>query len=99
METNNNYFIVNMAERVMNGDSTLFLNQAELKRLTRILNKNKCKYEVYIPYPDAEKVIVYSDIKPDVSLLEIISKKDITQLTNIIEDYDLPEVDLLSLEH
>ena len=30
---------------------------------------------------------------------EIISKKDITQLTNIIEDYDLPEVDLLSLEH
>ena len=29
---------------------------------------------------------------------EIISKKDITQLTNIIEDYDLPEVDLLSLE-
>lgn len=48
METNNNYFIVNMAERVMNGDSTLFLNQAELKRLTRILNKNKCKYEVLI---------------------------------------------------
>lgn len=77
METNNNYFIVNMAERVMNGDSTLFLNQAELKRLTRILNKNKCKYEVYIPYPDAEKVIVYSDIKPDVSLLEIISKKEL----------------------
>lgn len=30
---------------------------------------------------------------------EIISKKDITQLTNIIEDYDLPEIDLLSLEH
>jgi hypothetical protein len=29
---------------------------------------------------------------------DLISKKDITQLTNIIEDYDLPEVDLLTFE-
>ena len=77
METNNNYFIVNMAERVLNGDSTLFLNQSELKRVTRILNKNKCKYEIYEPYPGAEKVIVYSEIKPNISLLEIICKKEL----------------------
>ena len=77
METNNNYFIVNMAERVLNGDYTLFLNQSELKKVICILNKNKCKYEIYSPYPDAEKVIVYSDIIPDVSLLEILCKKEL----------------------
>ena len=74
METNNNYFIVNMAEHVLNGDYTLFLNQSELKKVICILNKNKCKYEIYSPYLDAEKVIVYSDIIPDVSLLEILCK-------------------------
>lgn len=77
METNNNYFIVNMAERVLNGDYTLFLNQSELKKVICILNKNKCKYEIYSPYPAAEKVIVYSDIIPDVSLLEILCKKEL----------------------
>lgn len=46
---------------------------------------------------DEEITNILSSNYPDKK--EIISKKDITQLTNIIEDYDLPEVDLLSLEH
>lgn len=77
MEMNNNYFIINMVERVENGGCTLFLNQSELKKVTRILNKTKCKYEIYNPYPDAEKVIIYSDEIPKVSLLEIICKKEL----------------------
>lgn len=77
METNNNYFIINMVERVTNGDSTLFLNQSELKKVTRILNRQKTNYEIFYPYPEAEKVIVYNISKPDVTLLEIKSKKEL----------------------
>jgi len=77
MEVNNNYFIINMIERVMNGECTLFLNQAEFNKITRILNKEKVKYKVFYPYEEAEKVIVYRDKEPEVTLLEIKSKKDI----------------------
>lgn len=74
---NNSYFIINMAERVLNGDCTLFLNQSELKKVTCILNKHKCKYEIYTPFAESEKAIIYSDNMPDVSLLEIICKKEL----------------------
>lgn len=75
MEANNSYFIINMVERVMNGECTLFLNQAELSKITRILNKEKVKYKIFYPYEEAEKVVVYGDSEPEVTLLEIKSKK------------------------
>lgn len=77
MEKNNNYFINNMVERVCSGDNTLFLNQAELKKITQILNKKKINYKIYAPYSETEKVIIYSQDEPSVSILEIISKKEL----------------------
>jgi len=74
MEISNDYFIVNMAERVMKGQPTLFLNQAELKKVINCLNKTKIEYKIFFPYDGAEKVIVYKDVKPGVTLLEIKSK-------------------------
>ena len=74
METNNNYFITNMVEKIENGESTLFLNQSELQKIKSILNKKKIKYEILYPYVEAEKVIIYQDIKPEITLLEIKCK-------------------------
>lgn len=74
MVVNNNYFIINMVEQVINGNSTLFLNKTELKYITSILNKKHIKYNIFYPYSDAEKVIVYQNVIPKISVLEIKSK-------------------------
>lgn len=78
METNNNYFITNMVERLSNNENTLFLNQTELTKIRRILNKQKISYNIYYPFQDAEKVIVYKNNIPPVKVLEIKSKKKLT---------------------
>ena len=77
METNNNYFITNMVEKVINGEPTLFLNQTELKKVISILNKKKINYSIFYPYEEAEKVIVYNERIPEVTLLEIKTKKEL----------------------
>lgn len=77
METNNNYFITNMVERIVKGESSLFLNQSELKRVISKLNKKQIKYEIFYPYDGAEKTVVYTETKPDVILIEIKSKKEL----------------------
>lgn len=77
METNNNYFIINNFEKVQNGEYTNFLNQNELKKVCSLLNKNHTSYQIFYPYRDAEKVIVFKDVEPKISLLEIISKYEL----------------------
>lgn len=73
----NKYFIINMVSRVSKGSFTYFLDEKEKKEIISILDKNKIKYNIYFPYEDADKVILYSKVKPKVSLLEINGNTDI----------------------
>ena len=65
----NIYKIDNTIEKILNGSSTLFLDSNELKEVTCKL-KNK-KYNIYYPYSESDKVILYNSNKPKVSLFEI----------------------------
>lgn len=71
-----------MVSRLNKGIFTYFLDEKEQKEIISILNKNKMKYSIYYPYKESSKVILYSKIKPKVSLIEIdgnnlIKHKDI----------------------
>jgi len=63
------YFIENNLTRLKNGNNTFFLDPKELKELTSKLKKNE--YEIYYPYKDSEKNIVYKKQIPKVVLYEI----------------------------
>jgi Uncharacterized conserved protein, contains S4-like domain len=71
----NNFFLLNMAERVENEGSTLFLNYSELSNVSGILNKRKIKFFVYYPYKNSEKAIIYKGKEPSIKLLKIITKE------------------------
>ena len=63
------YFIENNLTRLKNGNNTFFLDPKELKDLTSKLKKNE--YNIYYPYKDSEKNIVYKKQIPKVVLYEI----------------------------
>ena len=65
------YKIDNSVEKVLHGKNTLFLDGKEFKEVTRKLTKNS--YNIYYPYVDSEKVILYTNTIPEVSLFHIIS--------------------------
>ena len=78
----NKYFITNMVSRINKGGFTYFLDEKEQKEIINILDKNRIKYNIYFPYENSDKVILYSKVKPKVSLIEIdgdnlIKHKDI----------------------
>jgi RNA-binding protein YlmH len=49
----------------------LFLDAKEFKQVTSILKKSN--YKIYYPYEDSEKVILYTNEIPKISLIKIIS--------------------------
>ena len=66
------YYIEKNVEKVLNGESTNFI---EIKYLGKIKNKLKSiKYEIYRPFYDATKVIIYKNKKIDIKVFEIESK-------------------------
>ena len=69
---NNNYEIIKNIEKIKNGFPTRFLDNKMQLELKNKLKKNE--YNIYYPYIDSEKVIFYDKIKPNISLLEIITK-------------------------
>ena len=69
---NNSYEIKSNIEKIRNGYQTRFLDSKMQMELKRILKKNE--YIEYLAYKDTEKVIFYKDVKPKVSLLEIVMK-------------------------
>ena len=69
---NNNYEVIKNIEKIQNGESTKFLDLKMQLSLKNKLKKNE--YKIYKPYEESEKVIFYSEIKPQVCLLEIICK-------------------------
>lgn len=66
------YYVEKNVEKVLNGESTNFI---EIKYLGKIKNKLKnIKYEIYRPFSDATKVIIYKNKKVDIKVFEIESK-------------------------
>lgn len=63
------YKINNVVEKIKIGKNTLFLDGRELKLVTAKLKKGE--YNVYYPYKDSEKVMLYIGKVPDVKLFKI----------------------------
>jgi len=77
MEKNNNFFVNNMVERIERGEPSSFLNTNELSNVIGLLKKRGIQSSIFYPYKMAEKVIVYGNNKPKISVLEIKSKNEI----------------------
>ncbi|MBE6158291.1 MAG: hypothetical protein E7159_00475 [Firmicutes bacterium] len=65
------YKIDNSIEKLLNNKHTLFLDQKELLDIKSKINKNK--YNIYYPNKSSEKVILYKDNIPKISLYKINS--------------------------
>ena len=70
------YKINNSIDKLINGKYTLFLDQREFNLLKSKLKKKD--YNIYLPYKDSEKVILYSTNTPEVSLYKINSYSKLT---------------------
>ncbi len=66
---NDIYKINNIVEKVLSGRATNFLDQREFKLVTSKLKKKN--YNIYSPYKTSEKVILYTNELPMVSLYKI----------------------------
>lgn len=66
---NDVYKINNIVEKVLSGRATNFLDQREFKLVTSKLKKKN--YNIYSPYKTSEKVILYTNELPIVSLYKI----------------------------
>lgn len=71
----NEYKINNSIEKVMHGKSTLFLDRKELNLIKGKLKKKE--YQIYTPYTEADKVIVYKNDLPKIKLFKIVCSEKI----------------------
>ena len=69
------YKINNAVEKIKTGKNTQFLDGRELKIVTGKLKKNE--YNVYYPYKDGEKVMLYTGKVPKVKLFKIYTVENI----------------------
>ena len=69
------YFIEKNITRLKNHQPTFFLDPKELKEVESKLRKND--YNIYYPYKDSEKNIIYNSNEPRVLLYEIKSKSSL----------------------
>ena len=69
------YLVEKNINKLNNFGSTFFLDPKELKEVTDHLKKNT--YEIFKPYIDSERNILYKKDIPEVLLYEIISKKEL----------------------
>ena len=76
METN--LLIKNSIERLKKGIATDFVNLEEVSLITKILKREHVPFQIFRPFPDAEKVIIYNNNPPSVILFKIISKEKLT---------------------
>ncbi len=64
-------------EKIERGRSTNFLNKKDIYTITRILDRRNVKYQVFVPYEEAEKQIIYKNRK-NVTLYLIKTKEKLT---------------------
>lgn len=69
------YKINNAVEKIKTGKNTQFLDIRELKIVTGKLKKDE--YNVYYPYKDSEKVMLYTGKVPKVKLFKIYTVENI----------------------
>lgn len=69
--TKNNYNIEKIIDSLYNKKHSNFLTQKDLMQVKGKLNKDE--YNIYFPYEDANKVIIYKTEIPDISLFRIDS--------------------------
>ena len=69
---NDIYTVSKNVEKLLNGNSTNFLD-SKLQKLVKSKLKKK-DYKIYLPYKESEKAIFYVNEKPNVLLYEIKSK-------------------------
>ena len=72
----NMYKIDNSIEKIYMGKNTMFLDMSEFKRV-----KSKLKginYSIYYPYKDSEKMIIYTNEIPNVTLFKINTNETLT---------------------
>lgn len=69
------YKINNAVEKIKTGKNTQFLDGRELKIVTGKLKKNE--YNVYYPYKDSEKVMLYTGKIPKIKLFKIYTVENI----------------------
>ncbi len=67
----NLYRTDNNVERLISGRNTLFLDQKEFNDIKHKIRN--IKYNIYYPYKDSEKIILYEDKIPQVTLFKINS--------------------------
>lgn len=70
------YEIKKNVDKIRGGGYTFFLLPNICKEVSYRLNKDE--YKLYYPYPDSDKVIMYSDNIPKIRLYEIISYYPLT---------------------
>lgn len=70
------YIIEKNINKIYRGEATNFLDPTTLKN---VISKLKgVNYNVYYPYKDSDKTIIYTNTLPEISLLEIISYDKLT---------------------
>lgn len=69
------YLVEKSINKLNSLGNTFFLDPRELKEVVNHLKKNS--YNIYKPYIDSERNILYKDIIPEVILYEIKSKKEL----------------------
>ena len=70
------YIIEKNLNRIFRNEPTNFLDPLTYRNVVSKLGKKN--YNVYYPYSDSEKVIIYTKEEPKVSLLELISPEKLT---------------------
>ena len=70
------YIIEKNINKIYRGESTNFLDPTTLKN---VISKLKgINYNIYYPYKDSDKVIIYTDKLPEIKILEIVSYEQLT---------------------
>lgn len=67
----------NQIEKVIRGENTQFLNPKEVEYIKNNLQKNNIKYQIFKPYNEAEKIVIYQN-KLEITLFELESKENLT---------------------
>lgn len=71
----NKFFLKNSIEKIENEKSSFFLDPKEKEYVLNGLRKKHIPYQVYAPYEEAEKVLIYNGQFPEIELLELVSKE------------------------
>lgn len=70
----NKFFLKNSIEKIIHEKSSFFLDPKEKEYVLGKLKKEHIPFQIYAPYEDAEKVLIYNGKFPEIELLEIVSK-------------------------